>query len=151
MARTRGAGSQRGTSWTQASSLNSNADTPLNQVCIQVGRQVASLEGGGGVLSCPDLFHVSLCLSLPPLGVAHIPHYPLGTYTCVLCLSVASSSCLSSQPVADLTLSLPAVLYLCPTTLDYQHLPALTCHLPAPVAVINSVTSTVCIWVLPET
>ncbi|KAM9498793.1 delta-sarcoglycan-like isoform 2-T2 [Salvelinus alpinus] len=31
-------------------------------------------------------------------GVAHLLHYPLCVYTGVLCLSVASSSCLSSQP-----------------------------------------------------
>ena len=30
------------------------------------------------------------CLHPPP-GVAHLPHYPLCIFTCVLCLSVASS------------------------------------------------------------
>ena len=29
----------------------------------------------------------------PPSTVTHFPYYPLCIYTCVLCLSVASSSC----------------------------------------------------------
>ena len=42
--------------------------------------------------TCPcDCLH-------PHPGVAHLPHYPLCIYTRVLCLSIASSSCLSSQP-----------------------------------------------------
>jgi hypothetical protein len=45
-------------------------------------------------LSHPDLFHLSCACLHPPPGVAHFPHYPLCIYTCVFCLSVASSSCL---------------------------------------------------------
>ena len=79
-------------------------------------------------------FHLSLCLSPTPPGVGHLPHYPQCIYTCVRCLSVASSSCLIRSyqrvfpspcvlkfcflvsPVLTilpaLTPSLPAVLYL---------------------------------------
>jgi hypothetical protein len=46
------------------------------------------------LLSRPDLFHLSLCLSPHPPGVAH---NPWSIYTCVLSLC-ASSSCLPSQP-----------------------------------------------------
>jgi hypothetical protein len=37
------------------------------------------------LLSHHDLFHLSLCLSPPPPGVTHLPHYPQCIYTCVLC------------------------------------------------------------------
>jgi hypothetical protein len=53
--------------------------------------------------------HALICFTCPcaclhaPTGVADLPHYSLGIYTCVLCLSVASSSCLSSQPVVCLS------------------------------------------------
>jgi hypothetical protein len=51
-------------------------------------------------LSHPDLFHLCDCLHPPP-GVTHRSHYPLCIYTCVLFLSIASSSCLSSQPLTS--------------------------------------------------
>jgi hypothetical protein len=46
-ARRRVAGFPLETSWIQPSSMTSTTDTPVNQVCTQVGRQVASLEGEG--------------------------------------------------------------------------------------------------------
>ncbi|XP_052329443.1 uncharacterized protein LOC127910308 [Oncorhynchus keta] len=81
-----------GTSWTQASLRTFSTDTPVNQVCAQVGHQVAPLERG--------YCHTLICFACfchcihPPPGVAHFPHYPLCVYTCALCSSVASSSCL---------------------------------------------------------
>ena len=88
------------------------------------------------LIQCHTLiFFTCLCGCLhPPPGVAHLPHYPQCIYTCFLCLSVASLSCLVRSyqhvfpspcflkfsslvsPVLTillaLTPSLPAVLYL---------------------------------------
>ena len=47
-----------------------------------------------------------LCACLHPPGVAHLPHYPLCIFTCVLCLSVASSFCSWNLP-ACVSLLLP--------------------------------------------
>ena len=89
-------------------------------------------------------------LSPPPPQVSPIFPIILCIYTCVLCLSVASSFCFvkpaigfPSVPVSRLflvsqfwpfppALSLPAVLYLCPTYLDYWPLPALDLSFPCP-------------------
>ena len=105
------------------------------------------------ILSLPDVFYLSLHLSLPPPGVAHLPHYPQCIYTCVLCLSVASSFCFvkptSVCPLAPVCscsyfvvfpgfeLSacadpVPACRSIpCHTSLDYWPMPALTLRLPA--------------------
>jgi hypothetical protein len=88
----------------------------------------------------PDLFHPSLCLSPPPPGVDHLPHYPLCIYTCILpSLNLSLPAVLYHLPlpcITDLclppTLSLPAALYL--RTLPWTTDPCLhlTCPLPAP-------------------
>ncbi|KAM9419384.1 uncharacterized protein ACWYII_022551 [Salvelinus alpinus] len=46
----------------------------------------------------PGLISEFQCRQPAQPGVTHLPHYPLCIYTCVLCLSVASLSSLSSQP-----------------------------------------------------
>ena len=104
-------------------------------------------------VSQPDLFRLCAGL-LPNPGVAHLTHYPQCMYTCVLCLSVASSSCLINPTTCfPIFLSFSSLCFLvspgftisacpdpepacrsvpCDTALDYWPLPALTCCLPAP-------------------
>ena len=124
-------------------------------------------------LTHPDLFHLSLCLSPTVPGVSHLPHYPLGTYICVFCLSVPvrlvcsslpafcvsapafpslsfltllvlTPACPDSEP-ACLTLSLPAVLYL---GLQLSTTACLDLSFPCPGCYIKHNYFTVCTWVL---
>ena len=119
------------------------------------------------------MWFTCLCDCLhPPPGVAHLPHYPLCIYTCVLCLSVDKSTsifvstpaflqslfwplpvltfCLPAWPLClSLTLSLPSFAL----PLDYQPLPdrTLTAVLYLCPCCCNKhcYFETVCIWVLP--
>jgi hypothetical protein len=93
-------------------------------------------------------FHTLICFTClcaclhPPPGVAHLPHYLQCIYTCVLCLSVASSSVLTILPV----LTLPTVLYLIDTDLDYGPLPAFDLSFACPLFGSVNICDSSCLY-----
>ena len=99
------------------------------------------------ILSHPDLFHLSLCLSPSTPGVSHLLHYPQCIYTCVLRLSLASSFCFikptsvfPSAPVFRLFLfpSFPSVDHsACPD-------PESACR-PVPLPHLSGLLTSVCL------
>jgi hypothetical protein len=73
---------------------------------IRTGRTLGGKPRDGGVLSQPDLFHLSLLLSPPPPGVTY---FPWCIYPWVSCVSVpVRLVCLSRQ----LACFLPVLLFL---------------------------------------
>ena len=139
-----------------------HVDWPVNGQTLVTPKLIYSSK------TCHTLFCLtSLVLVVTLHQVSPIlPHYPLCIYTCVFCLSVASlscfvryyqcvshfsSSCFLVFPVPTFlpVLTLPAVLSLIDSALDYEPLPPSTCPFVIIHILITELSaSCVCIWVI---